>query len=176
MHNNFAKGRIQVYTGDGKGKTTAAIGVTVRALGAGMSVLFTQFLKDKPSSEHNIFRHFSDRLVLMLYGAGGFIKGEPTRQERDAALTGWEHCKDSIAFGDFDLIVMDELNVAVDLGLIPIGDVVETLKKKQEQTEIIITGRGAHPMLIELADLVTEMKDIKHYYTQGVQARIGIEK
>ncbi len=176
MHDYFQTGRVQVYTGDGKGKTSAAIGVTMRAIGAGMTVLFAQFLKDKPSSEHQVFSHFNDRLTLMLFGTGDFIIGEPSQENRDAALAGWERCKDAIAFGDYDLIILDELNVVMALGLVPVGEVLEVLKKKQEHTEIIITGRGAHDRLIELADLVTEMKEIKHYYNQGVQARTGIDK
>ena len=175
MHNLFAEGYIQIYTGDGKGKTTAAIGVSVRALASGLSVFFGQFMKSRPSAEHTFFEQFS-AIDLHCFGTGRFTRGKPSEEDIKRAGEGWNICRKAIQSKKYDLIVLDELNVALFMGLLEIDSVIEALRQKPEQTEIIITGRRAPEKLVEIADLVTEMREIKHYYTKGVPARKGIEE
>ena len=175
MHNLFEEGYIQIYTGDGKGKTTAAIGVSVRALASGLSVFFGQFMKSRLAAEHTFFEQFP-AIDLHRFGTGRFTRGKPSQQDVDKALEGWSICKEAIISDKYDLIVLDELNVALFMGLLEIDPIIEILKQKPRQTEIIITGRRAPEKLIEIADLVTEMLEIKHYYTKGVPARKGIEE
>jgi cob(I)alamin adenosyltransferase len=171
-----AKGYIQVYTGDGKGKTTAAIGVAIRALGSGMKVFFGQFLKRRSSSEHKIFADYPNGIKLVQFGTDQFVMGEPSELDIECARSGLELSRKAIQSGYYNLAVLDELNVAVNMGLINVESVTDLLKSKPEQVEIIITGRNAPPELIEIAHLVTEMKEVKHYYKIGVGARVGIEE
>ncbi len=172
----FETGYIQVYTGNGKGKTTAAIGVTMRAIASGMKVFFGQFMKNTPSAEHKIFADYPQSVMLMQFGTGRFVRGKPEKEDYAKAAAGWEHCKKAIQSGEYDLVVLDELNTALGLGLLFAAEVTGVLRHKHKQTEIIITGRYAPEEIVNIADLVTEMKEIKHYFTQGVGARKGIEE
>ena len=165
---------MQVYTGNGKGKTTAAIGLAVRAVGAGMRVYFAQFLKSGDYSEKNVLEAL-DNLVLRQYGAGGFITRRPSAEDRAAAARGLEEAREALKGGAYDLVVLDEANVACGLGLITADDILSLLRDRPGTTELVVTGRNAAPELIEAADLVTEMKEVKHYFTAGVPARKGIE-
>ncbi|GAB7140471.1 cob(I)yrinic acid a,c-diamide adenosyltransferase [Deferribacterales bacterium RsTz2092] len=176
MHDNFDKGYAQIYTGDGKGKTTAAIGVTIRALGAGMKVFFCQFMKNNFSSEQPVFDKYKDQLTLKQFGTGKFVFGKPSNEEVLAAKEGFQLAKDAVNSGNYDLVVLDELNVAVSIGIVAEKDVLELIKNKPQRVEMILTGRGATDALKEAVHLVTEMREIKHYYKIGVPARIGIEK
>lgn len=191
------KGYVQVYTGDGKGKTTAAIGITMRALGAGKKVLFLQFMKAKSYSEHDILPGISPNLTLETFGKPFFVAkpgsawaeelkkmggdymifepGNPPQEYLDLVAKGVEKAKKAVSSGAYDLVVLDEINCALFFGLIKWEDLLDLIDSKAENTELILTGRGATPELIERADLVTEMREIKHYYMQGVQARKGIE-
>ncbi len=170
------KGYVQVYTGDGKGKTTAALGLTVRAAGAGLKVLIAQFIKMGDYSEIKALERFSDLVTIRQFGKGRFIKGKPSPEDIESAKQGLAFVRQAIDEKSFDIIIMEEGNVAVTCGLFSVEDLLDIIKRKPENMELIITGRGADEGVIEKADLVTEMKEVKHYFEKGVQARIGIEK
>ncbi len=170
------KGYVQVYTGNGKGKTTAAFGLVLRAAGAGLRVFIAQFIKGMDYSEHSSLKRFEDLIDIKQYGTGCFIYKDPSDDDITAAVQGIEDVKKVIHSGDYNIVVMDEANVAVYLGLFPVEAIIEIIKTKPENIELIITGRYADEQIIEAADLVTEMKEIKHYYKKGVEAREGIEK
>lgn len=170
------KGYIQVYTGNGKGKTTAAIGLSVRAAGAGLKVFIAQFAKMGEYSEIKSLQKFSDQITLKQFGRGQFIVGEPSKEDIEAAQQGLHAAKSALLSGDYDMVVLEEANVAAAIGLFSVDDMLTLLNLKPEHVEIVITGRNAAREVIEKADLVTEMKDIKHYYNKGVPARTGIEK
>jgi len=170
------KGYIQVYTGNGKGKTTAAIGLSVRAAGAGLNVFIAQFIKMGEYSEIKSLKKLSDRITIKQFGLGRFIKGKPSEDDIEAAQKGLSAVKSAILSENYDVIILEEGNVAVSIGLFSADDIMELFNLKTENVEIVITGRNAAPEIIEKADLVTEMKDIKHYFNKGVTARTGIEK
>ncbi len=170
------KGYVQVYTGNGKGKTTASLGLALRAAGAGMKVYIAQFLKMGDYSEIKALKRFSDLITIEQFGRGKFIKGKPSPEDITAGLNGLEKIDKMLTSRRFQVIVMEEANVAVSCGLFPVSRLLDLIDKKPDDTELVLTGRGAASEIIERADLVTEMKEIKHYYHKGVQARIGIEK
>ena len=170
------KGYIHVYTGDGKGKTTAALGLAIRAVGAGLKVYIAQFLKHGDYSEIKGLDRFSDTITVEQFGCGRFIKGRPSKEDVAAARQGLKKVKTILAAGKYSVVILDEANVAVSLNLFSENELLEILDHRPDNVEIIITGRGAAPGIIEAADLVTEMKEIKHYFKKGVKARIGIEK
>jgi cob(I)alamin adenosyltransferase len=170
----FDKGRVQVYTGNGKGKTTAAIGLAVRALGAGFRVYFAQFLKCGDYSEKKMLQSFSG-LTHRQYGLGGFVMRTPSEEDKAEASRGVEDAKAALLSEEYGVVILDEANVACSLGLISKDDIMSLLKCRPEKTELVLTGRNAPPELIEAADLVTEMREIKHYFNAGVAARKGIE-
>jgi cob(I)alamin adenosyltransferase len=169
------KGYVHIYTGDGKGKTTAALGLALRAAGAGMKVFIAQFLKGKASSEFIPLAKLSDSITFAQYGRDCLIKDKPTEEDKDLALRGLKEASEAVVSEKYDLVILDEVIVAVLFDLLSLDDLLDLIKKKPDHVELVFTGRKAHPKLIEAADLVTEMKEIKHYYTQGVLARAGIE-
>jgi cob(I)alamin adenosyltransferase len=169
------KGYIQIYTGNGKGKTTAILGLSLRAAGAGLKVFIAQFLKKRRSSEHKALERFKDLITIKQYGTRFFKKGEFTKSDMEATKKGFEEVKDIISSKRYDLVILDEINVAIHYKLLNVEDVINVLKSKPEGMEIVLTGRYADEKIIELADLVTELKEIKHYYKKGVKARKGIE-
>jgi len=178
MSENYklTKGYIQVYTGDGKGKTTAALGLALRAIGNGLKVYIGQFMKGQLYGELNLSHQFKDHLVIEQFGLPTFIHVDrPTKKDIELAEKGLKKIEQVLQSQNFDIVVIDEINVAIYFKLIKIEDVLQILEKKPEQTEVICTGRKAPNELIQKADLVTEMKEIKHYYTQDVKARKGIE-
>jgi cob(I)alamin adenosyltransferase len=169
------RGYIQVYTGNSKGKTTAALGLALRAAGAGLRVFIAQFIKKRRCSEHKALERFKDLITINQYGTG-FLKGEkPTKSEIDAARKGLEEVKSIIASTTYDMVILDEINVAVYHKLLNVEDIVDLLNSRPLNMEIVLTGRYADEKIIKMADLVTEMKEIKHYYKKGVKARRGIE-
>lgn len=170
------KGYVQIYTGDGKGKTTAALGVALRAAGAGYRVFIGQFIKEGEFSEIKALRRFDDLISIHQFGKGRFIKGAPSREDIESATIGLAKLKEAASSGEYQLVIVDEGNVAVSCQLVPLSELVELIDGRHPDTELIITGRGAQPEVIDKADLVTEMRPIKHYYDQGVSARVGIEK
>jgi len=170
------QGYIQVYTGNGKGKTTAALGLAIRAAGAGLKVFVAQFLKHGEYSEIKGLKRFSDTITIEQFGREGFIEGRASDEDVAAARQGLNRVKAVLQDGAHSVVILDEANVAVALGLFSENDLLEVIDHKPAEVEIIITGRGAGPGILAAADLVTEMKEIKHYYQNGVEARIGIEK
>ncbi|MCR1897656.1 cob(I)yrinic acid a,c-diamide adenosyltransferase [Irregularibacter muris] len=169
------KGYVQIYTGDGKGKTTAALGLSLRAVCAGKKVYFGQFIKGMDYSELKAVE-FLPHLKIKQFGQDCFIFKEPTQEDIQKAQKGLEEIKKILAQGEYDVVVLDEIHIALYYKLFNIEKVIEAIEGRAPHVEVICTGRKAPQKLIELADLVTEMKEIKHYYTQGVQAREGIEK
>ncbi len=173
------KGYIQVYTGDGKGKTTAALGLTLRAAGNGMKTYIAQFMKKFDYSEVKALRKFlPEHVVIEQFGLPEFhTSGEMvTEKEREAALEGIDAVKRAIAGGGYDIIIMDEINILLYFKIIDIDIVLDIIDSKPPNIEFILTGRNAPQPILDRAHLVTEMKEIKHYYTQNIPARPGIEK
>lgn len=170
------RGYTQVYTGDGKGKTTAAIGLSVRAAGAGLKVFIAQFIKMGDYSEIIALKRFSDLITVEQFGLGRFTNGKPLPEDIEAAQKGLEKVKSIMESDEYKIIILEEANVAVKYGIIKVEDLIELIAKKPYETELVITGRGASDQVIEKADLVTEMRPVKHYFQKGVAARIGIEK
>lgn len=168
------KGYIQVYTGNGKGKTTAALGLSLRAVCAGNKVFFGQFMKGQECSEKKA-QLILPGFTLEQFGNGCFINGTPTEKDISCAAHGLERIRRILVSREYDLVVLDEINTAVFFKLIPVEEVLSVLSIKPKKTEIVMTGRYAPQEIIDSADLVTEMKEIKHYYNKGVDARIGIE-
>ena len=170
------KGYIQVYTGDGKGKTTAALGLAIRAAGAGMKVFIAQFLKLGEYSEHKALSRFSDLIEVRQYGRGCFIHGRPEEEDIRMAKKGLDEVRDMISSGKYDVVILDEASIAVYYNLFKADELLEIVRAKPEHVEVVITGRKADQRIIDEADLVTEMKEIKHYYKKGVTSRPGIER
>ncbi len=168
------KGYIQVYTGNGKGKTTAALGITLRALCAGNKVFFGQFMKGQDYSELKAVSYF-DKLTMKQFGTPSFVCGEASKEDIEQAQEGLAVMKAALWSGRYDMVVFDEINTALFFHLVDIKEVLKILDGKPENTEVILTGRYAPQEIIDRADLVTEMKEIKHYYNAGVPARVGIE-
>ncbi|MDD4379559.1 MAG: cob(I)yrinic acid a,c-diamide adenosyltransferase, partial [Dysgonamonadaceae bacterium] len=162
------KGYIHVYTGNGKGKTTAALGLALRAVGAGKKVYFAQFVKGKIYSEIDAINRYIPEITVKQYGRGCFIVNEPTLEDIQAAKEGLEEVGAVIRSGKYDVVVLDEATIALHYKLFSVEELIAVLQEKHEETEIAITGRYAPEELIEIADLVTEMKEIKHYYTKGI--------
>jgi len=170
------KGYIQVYTGDGKGKTTAAFGLAVRAAGAGLRVYIAQFVKGMKYGELDAMEKLSDCITIKQYGRDCFIFNEPDKEDIRAAQEGLREVREIMCSGEYQVIILDEANIATYYNLFSVDDLLDFIKVKPEGVELVITGRKADPRIIEKADLVTEMKEIKHYYQKGVEARTGIEK
>ncbi|MEO0181460.1 MAG: cob(I)yrinic acid a,c-diamide adenosyltransferase [candidate division WOR-3 bacterium] len=166
---------VQIYTGDGKGKTTAAFGLALRTLGHGGKVFVVQFMKKGKTGEIRALSAFGDRIKVIQTGPHGFLNQNNRDEFTRAAEGGLAELRRALTSGEYDLVIGDELAVAVGLGLIPVEDVLGLLEIRPSGTEIVITGRYAPKELLDAADLVTEMKEIKHYYKKGVKARKGIE-
>jgi cob(I)alamin adenosyltransferase len=169
------KGYIQVYTGTGKGKTTAALGLAIRAAGAGHRVYFAQFVKKRICSEHKALARFSDLITVKQFGTGFLSGHERTEEELEAARKGLDEVDQTISSSAYDVVILDEINVAVQAGLVDVEQLLRVLDTKPPLMEIVLTGRYADPRIVEKADLVTEMREIKHYMQKGVKARTGIE-
>ena len=174
--NRHNRGYIQVYTGDGKGKTTAALGLGLRAAGAGLRVSLIQFLKDGDYSEIKALAHLVPPVRVRQFGSGRFVKGRPTNEDRALAEQGLAAAREDLTSGRYDVVILDEINVAGALGLVTTEAVLDLLRQRLPRVEVILTGRRAATAWCEAADLVTEMKAAKHYFQKGVSARIGIEK
>jgi len=172
---NDMKRYIQIYTGNGKGKTTAAFGLALRANGAGLKVFIGQFVKGKAYNENIAVAKHLKNITVKQYGLGCFIVDTPTANDIKAAHKGLKEMRKIIQKGDYDVVIMDEVNIALYYNLFEIDEVIELMKNKPDYVELVLTGRYAPKEIIELADLVTEMKEIKHYYQKGIQAREGIE-
>ena len=179
---NWAQhGYIQVYTGDGKGKTTASLGLAMRALGRCWKVLIIMFTKGgNDYGELNSFRELSpdisNNLKIVQAGLDRIVyKDNESEADKKAILEGWELAKKAIENHEYQLIIMDEANIAIDMGILDVDEVVSVLKNKPEEMEIVLTGRNAHPKIIEIAHLVSKIEPVKHYWDIGVEAREGVE-
>jgi len=170
------RGLIQVYTGDGKGKTTAALGLALRAAGQGLRVCIVQFMKGWPDyGELRALSHQSN-ITLRQFGRASFVdRTSPDPKDVDLAQQGWQHSLDALRCGRYDVVILDEVNVALDYGLISLPQMLELLDARPPEVELVLTGRGAHPQVVQRADLVTEMRAIKHPYDAGIDGRKGIE-
>lgn len=169
-------GLVQVYTGDGKGKTTAGTGLAVRARGAGLEVAFVQFVKGgRRSSELAMLEQLGVDVSRPAEASTGLLGQGLTEEDRVAALEAWDIALEAIGSGRYDVVVLDEACVALAYGLIDAGALLGALATRPSHVEVVLTGRGATPALIEAADLVTEMRAVKHPYDRGVAARRGIE-
>ena len=178
------KGYIQVYTGNGKGKTTAALGVALRSLGNGFKVAIAQFVKS-PGFQYNEMRALAfiaatkeceGEIIIEQFGTGCCCPGTPSQADFEGAGRGLSQAREWIMSGKWDVVILDEINIALWLKLINLDDVLKLLNEKPDNVEVIITGRHAPQEIIDIADLVTEMKEIKHYFRNGIIARPGIER
>ena len=169
------KGYIHIYTGDGKGKTTAAFGLAVRALCAGKSVYIGQFVKSMQYNETRVTEKF-DRIRIEQFGNGCMLTREAVEDDVRMAHEGLVRCKEILLSDEYDLVILDELTIALFLGLLESDEVLNLLRSKRPETEVVVTGRYASKELIDIADLVTDMREVKHYYTQGVLSRDGIDR
>ena len=173
----LTKGLVQVYTGNGKGKTTASLGLVFRALGHGLRVHVMQFMKGQTVyGELESAKRFAGQLTIEQVGTPRFVKqGQQSSTDRAMAQAAFSRAKALVTSGDYDLVVLDELNCAVDFDLVPLNEVTEMIRSRPAHTELVITGRNAPAEIVALADLVTEMREVKHYFNNGQAARVGIE-
>ncbi len=174
----FSKGYVQVYTGNGKGKTTAALGLTIRAVAHGMKVYIAQFLKGQDYGELYVLKErMGDLVDIEQFGTPKFVRtGQISDEDYELARKGLEKVREALFEKDYKIVIMEEANVAMYLGLLDKKEVLDLIKNKPEDKELILTGRYAPQEIIDAADLVTEMREVKHYYQKGVMARPGIEK
>lgn len=172
---------LQIYTGNGKGKTTASMGLIIRSLGAGKSVFFGQFQKSGSYSEIKMLNKISKLLypdqilTLEQFGDGSFIVGEPSENVQKLARDGYNRCKEAILSKKYSIVVLDEINIALYYKLISLDDVLKLVEEAKYICELVLTGRYAPQELIDIADLVTSMTEVKHYSQAGLDARLGIE-
>ena len=169
------KGYVQVYTGNGKGKTTAALGLIMRACGAGLRVYLCQFIKGGLYAEIKTLRKRFCDVTVQQCGQGRFITGKPSRKDVSLARRGLQKLREAMLAGKYDVIIADEANCAISCGLLTVSELLKLIDEKPANVELIFTGRSASKKLIARADLVTEMKEVKHYFRKGVRARPGIE-
>lgn len=169
-------GLVQVYTGTGKGKTTAALGLVVRAAGKGMRALIIQFMKGRINyGELESIRHLPGAAIEQ-FGRPDFVnKADPADIDVELAEKGFARAREAIASGEYDLVVLDEMNVALDFGLLDTDEVLRVIENRPDRVEIVLTGRNAPPSIIAAADLVTDMTEVKHPFARGIQAREGID-
>jgi len=171
------KGLVEVYTGNGKGKTTSAFGLVLRALGRGKRVIIFQFIKssDFPSGEVIALKKAFPEVEIIQGGSGRFIKGSPTEEDISMAKNLYKKIVLSASSGEYDMVIVDEIFPAYNVGLITLEEILDLIEKKADNTELVLTGRGAPEEVIRLSHLVTEMREIKHPYKEGIKARMGIE-
>lgn len=169
------KGYLHVYTGNGKGKTTAAFGLALRALCAGKRVFVAQFVKSMKYNETAVADRF-DGIEIHQYGRGCFIDRPAQPEDRAAAEAGWEACRTVLQGDRFDVVILDELSIAFYYELLDVDRVLADILARNPRIEVVVTGRYAPQVLVDAADLVTEMREVKHYYTQGVLSRNGIDR
>jgi len=169
------KGLIHVYTGKGNGKTTAAIGLGLRASGANLKVCMIQFMKKRKYSELKAIDKI-DNFTYFQYGRDNFVnKDKPEEIDIDLAQKGFQKAKKIIKSNEYDLVILDEINVAIDYKLIELDDVLDLIENKPDSLEILLTGRSAHPEIVKIADYASEILEIKHPFKKGIKARKGIE-
>jgi cob(I)alamin adenosyltransferase len=178
MMADVRKGLVIVNTGPGKGKTTAAMGTALRAVGNGLKVLMLQFLKGSwHYGELDAVKAFGDNFVMKQMGRGFVKVGGAETDPEDIKMVEecWKEAEEAILGGQWDLVILDEINYAIGYKMLDPEKVAEVLRRKPEMVHVILTGRNAHPTIVELADTVTEMREVKHAYQKGIQAQRGIE-
>jgi cob(I)alamin adenosyltransferase len=169
-------GFVQVYTGDGKGKTSAAFGLALRAIGRGLRVYIIQFIKGGFDYGELYVVNKLPNLTLKAFGRGKFVTVKPPdADDVKSAREAFQLAKDVVQSGKYDMVILDEINVALDLELVSLEEVLKLIKSKPSKVELVLTGRHAPKEIVEVADLVTEMKEVKHPFSKGLQARKGIE-
>ena len=176
MEMKLKKGCVQIYTGNGKGKSSAALGLALRAVGAGLKVFIGQFAKGSPCSEHEAIAKFAPAIRVKQFGKECFIRRNPDDDDIRLAKKGFSEIRKIVSSRKYDLVILDEITIANKYGLLEVDDVLDLIKTKPATVELVLTGRNADKRLIKAADLVTEMREIKHYYKEGLPARVGIEK
>jgi cob(I)alamin adenosyltransferase len=170
------QGLIQVYTGDGKGKTTCALGLAFRAVGQGFKVFMIQFLKTDFTGEVEAARRLAPDFTIQSFGTPGFPRlTDPAPETLEAILQAFTRARQVILDGQHDLVILDEVNLSLTYGLVSLQEMLEVLRRRPSHVEVVLTGRAAPPELVDLADLVTEMRPVKHYFEAGIKARRGIE-
>ena len=173
---HLKQGLIQVYTGDGKGKTTCALGLALRAVGQGFKVFMIQFLKTDKTGEAEAARRLAPDFTIRSFGTPGFPRlTDPEPQTLEAVLQAFNLARQLILAGEHDLVILDEVNLSLTYGLVSLTEMLEVLRQRPGHVEVVLTGRAAPPELVELADLVTGMRPVKHYFEAGIKARRGIE-
>jgi len=165
---------IQVYTGNGKGKTTASLGLALRASGAGLKVFIGQFLKGRAYSELSALKKIKN-IRIEQFGNNHFIRQKPSPKDKESAAKGLERISEVILGGSYEMVIMDEVNVAIAFGLLRAEDVIKIIRNTPARIELVLTGRYAKPGILKIADLISEIKDKKHYFQSGIKARRGIE-
>ena len=175
------QGFIHIYTGNGKGKTTACIGLTIRSLGAGFRVFFCQFMKNGEYSEIKALKKigettFPGQLEIHQYGQKGRLFEKPTEKDKSLAVKGLQEAMAAASSGDYDLVVLDEINIVLHYNLIEEDKLLKLMEKKHKNTELVLSGRYAAEKIVQKADLVSEITPLKHYAQNGVAARVGIER
>ena len=168
------KGFVQLYTGNGKGKTSAAFGMALRAAMADKKVYIAQFVKSMKYSETRV-EEFLDNITIHQFGHGCYLLRNVEEEDRQAAREGLQACRQALCSGAWDLVILDEVTIALRFNLFTTGELLHILEEKAEHTEVILTGRSAPQELIDRADLVTDMVEVKHYYMQGVLSRPGFD-
>ena len=172
----LSPGLVQVYTGDGKGKTTAAVGLAIRAIGRGLKVFIIQFIKGGfDYGELHVLERLPN-VEVRAFGRGHFISPDgPSQEDLEEARKAMELAREVVKSGEYDIVILDEVNVALYFGLVDLEDILELIREKPDHVELVLTGRKAPRELLEAADLVTEMREVKHPYRRGVPPRPGIE-
>jgi len=178
MRRSWNRGYVQVYTGEGKGKTTAALGLALRAAGHGLRTYVGQFMKGRPSGEHEAAKRLGGLITIETYGSGRFLDPAqpPDAGEAARAREGLGRARAAMLSGEYRIVVLDEVCVAIAFGLLTTAEVLAFVRERPEPVELILTGRQAPPELIEAADLVSDIHAVKHYFDRGAGAREGIEE
>jgi cob(I)alamin adenosyltransferase len=172
----LSQGLIQVYTGDGKGKTTCALGLALRAVGQGFRVYMVQFMKGSRTGEFLVADRLGPDMTLRPFGRRGLVNLRgPSAEDLALIREAWDLARQVILSGEYDVVILDEINLALTFNLLPPEEVYQVLRDRPKWVELILTGRQAPPELVEMADLVTEMRAVKHYDAAGMKARRGIE-
>ena len=177
--NDLGRGMVHVYTGNGKGKTTASLGLALRAIGHGYKVYMIQFMKGNIEYGELISaqKHLTPHLTIQQMGRADFVNKEnPEQVDIDWARKAFKMAEEVVSEGKYDMVILDEVNVAIDFGLVPLQDLLDLLPRKPKHVELVLTGRYAKSELMQRAHLVTEMFDTKHYYSEGIESRKGIDK
>jgi cob(I)alamin adenosyltransferase len=169
-------GLIQVYTGTGKGKTTASLGLAIRAAGHGLKVYMIQFMKGRINYGELNSAEKIEGFTIEQFGRPDFVdKDNPAKEDIELAREALARSEEMIMSGEYDMVILDEVNVAIEWNLVQVEEVVEILKKKPKEVEVVLTGRHARREVIDLADLVTELREVKHPFRKGVHSRLGVD-